>query len=55
MLEFHLEQVHEFDGEAGGASDAHNRKCIGFEDLLHVSLGDDVAHRRAAITGHDDP
>ena len=53
VLELGLEQPHHLDREAGGAGDADRGELVGREDLLDVALGDDVAHRGPAVTGHD--
>jgi hypothetical protein len=34
--------------------DADDAVVVGREDLLDVALRDDVAHRGAAVAGHDD-
>jgi hypothetical protein len=34
--------------------DADDGELVGLEDLLDVALGDDVAHGRAPVAGHDD-
>ncbi len=54
MLEFDLEQPDKLDGEARRAGDTDARMLVGLEDLLDVALGDDVAHRGAAVAGHHD-
>ena len=53
MLELDLEQASHLDREAGGAGDADARVLVGLEDLLDVALRNDVAHRGAAVAGHD--
>ena len=54
VLELDLVEPDELDGDAGGAGDADDAVLVGREDLLHVAVGDDVAHGRAAVAGHDD-
>ena len=54
VLELGLEEPHHLDRETGGAGDADHGVLVGREDLLDVALGDDVAHRGAAITRHHD-
>ena len=54
MLELDLKQADQLDGQASGASDAHGAVLVGRVDLLDVALRDDVAHRGAAVPGHED-
>ena len=54
VLELDLVELDQLDGEAGGAGDADHGVLVGREDLLHVAVGDEVAHRGAAVAGHDD-
>ena len=53
VLELDLEQPDELDGQSGGARDADEAVLVGREDLLHVAVGDEVAHGRATVAGHD--
>ena len=53
MLELDLEKPYEFDGETGRAGDADARVFVSLEHFFDVALGDDVAHRGAAVAGHD--
>src|SRR3546814_2636517 len=52
VLESGGEEPHHLHRQAGRAGDAHAAVLVGGEDLLDVALGDDVAHRRPAVTGH---
>ena len=54
VLELDLVEAHELDGDACGAGYPDDAVAIGGEDLLHVTVGDDVAHRRAPVARHDD-
>jgi len=55
VLELDLEQLHDLDGQAGGARDPDGGVLVGGEDLVHVAVGDQVAHGGAAVPRHDDP
>ena len=52
VLEFHLEQPGDVEGDAGRAGDAQHGVLVRREDLLDVPAGDDVAHRGAPVPGH---
>src|SRR5690606_5254503 len=42
VLQFHLEETHHLDGEAGRPGDRHRRVVVGGENLLDVAVGDQV-------------
>ena len=52
VLELDLEELDQLDRDAGGAGDADGGVLVGREDLLHVAVGDDVAHGGPAVAGH---
>jgi hypothetical protein len=54
MLQLHLEQAHQLDTDAGRPGDADQRVRVGRMHLLDVPARDQVAHRRAPVTGHHD-
>jgi hypothetical protein len=54
VLELDLEQPDHLDGDARGSGDGDRGELVGLEDLLHVALGDQVAHGGPTVAGHDD-
>ncbi len=52
VLELHLEEPDQLDGDAGAAGDADARELVRREDLLDVALRDVVASGGAPVTGH---
>src|SRR5437763_1543183 len=49
VLQLDLEQADHLDSEPRGARDPDDAELVGLENLLDVALGDDVAHRGAAV------
>jgi hypothetical protein len=55
VLQLDLEQPDHLQRDAGAAGDPDAGELVGREDLLDVTLGDDVAHRGAPVAGHHHP